>query len=421
MPHLLLGNALFFLFLALGASDLISWWLILVALVVVLFIFFRYDPSNDMKQQYRDARLREIRACFQSDKEALDHIEREIPQTLNTSPSVDVIALPTALATIVVTPFVFADIANSLNWFWLLRWIVAGAGAFILWVLFFALWAVANMTPARLRAGYLEIRREEEEASKFGAEDQNDIHIIRQITNLESLHRRIDTYTLESALLSALSFSSFFSVVLSERNYINDLTQLFQDPLPRASLPSGLRLPLIGQIESYPTLSLAYLHAHMVPIICLALLLCASTFLGVLVARLRFNDGYRDAESLLKVAERINEKEEQAIQRDDEEKAAVYLGTIDSLLRNATALERGLGITVTHMRFSRNAGIVFFILALVMCGFFFSDLVAAALAVLFGSFLLIGYYDRFLRRLQRQEVFGQGVLGSLLKPFRGSA
>jgi hypothetical protein len=161
-----------------------------------------------------------------------------------------------------------------------------------------------------------------------------------------------------------------------------------------------------------------YVSAHLVPLISLSLLLCATAFLGVLIGRLRFNDGYRDAESLLKVADAINQKEEHALQAEDWVKASTYLAFIDTLIKRAENLETGLSMTVTHMRLCRNAGIGFFVGTLILCGFFFDDIVAALIAFLFLLTLIIGYFDRFTRRFMRRQVYGRGLVGSLMRPGR---
>ena len=323
MAHLLLGNGAYLLLIAAGITDMLSWWIVVLLGLAAGIFAISSDPSESIKKEFRDARFGEIRPMFASDAEAQARVEQDLQGSVHTAPIVNWIAIPAFLLSFLVLVGVFVDVNESRGgWFWLLRWGVAAAAALAAWTTILFLWAASNLTPAQQRIDYMERKSEEENATRFGDHDRNDFHIVRQTVNLESLHRRIDTYTLESALLSALSFSSFMAIILSERDYDEALARLIATSVPWRSLDGPI--PLLD-VTGYPTITAQYLHANLVPLISLMLLLCASTFLGVLVGRLRFNDGYRDAESLLKVAERINEKEEKALEDDKVEKAALYI------------------------------------------------------------------------------------------------
>jgi hypothetical protein len=356
---------------------------------------------------------------YVSEEKALSLIDEEYKSNIDEQPAIATVAVPTFFLTLPVIYYVFLDVDIYLReWSLLLRWPAATIMASFAWLIFFFLWFLSNLSPARTRIDYVSLRSAEEGVTDLEVEDQNDIHIICQIANLDSLHRKIETYTLESALLSALSFSSFLSIALSERNYDKELRTLFPPPFETRASPWPFSVPGVGTIDQFSVPSATYLNTHIVALIAIALLLCATTFLGVLVARLRFNDGYRDADSALKAADRLNERENSAYELGLTDKAGIYATVIDNMLQKAEELERGLSITVMQMRWSRNAGIFFFIVALILCGLFFNGWVAALVASVFVVAVLFGSIDRLTRSELRRRIFDQGGVSSLLRPFK---
>jgi hypothetical protein len=421
LPSLIAGNLMFVLLLIALARDLLPNWLVLVLGVAVTAIGASIEGRNSerLRNDFSDQRFAEIRPYFADEESARAQTGEDLKSSLDLQPMHGVIAIPAFLATFLVPVLIFVEVDQAQSdLFWLLRWVLALGLATVFWFVFGAIWAFANMTPAATHMDFASLRGETAEIQALGPEDQNDIHIIREMANLQSLHRRIDTYTLESALLSALSFSSFLSIAVSERDYDAQLGSLFSPEMVRFEL-ENMTLPLVGTVDHFIHPSAQYVDGHIVAWIALSLLLCATTFLGVLVARLRFNDGYRDAESALKAAERLNERQDLAIERDLPDKVAAYSQAIDELLKQAVELQAGLSYTVMHMRWSRDAGILFFVVTLVLCGLFFNGWVAGLIVAVFAVAVLFGSIDRQTRGQLRARVFGRGGLLGLLGPLKG--
>src|SRR5262249_20129365 len=154
-----------------------------------------------------------------------------------------------------------------------------------------------------------------EAEKKLAERDPNDIIIIGQLASLNSQNRRVESYTLESALLSALSFSSFLAIIVSDPQAKDALASVFSPTVTAYVLP---RIPFIEGVGSVSLPAPNYISDNKIGLICLALLLCATTFLAVLVARLQFYDRYRDAETVLKAAETFEKKEEDARRKSEQ-------------------------------------------------------------------------------------------------------
>jgi hypothetical protein len=420
LPSLIGGNLAFAGLLFALWSDIVPNWLLLIAAFVVAAIggFIESRNSERLTGDFKRARLAEIRDYFPDEQSAAERVATDLKENVDLEPMRSAIAIPMLFATFAVPIMVFLDVDRAQSdLFWLWRWPLAAIVAALFWLIFGAVWAFANLTPAASEIDFSALRGETGEIPDLDPEDQNDIHIIREMANLESLHRKIDTYTLEGALLSALSFSSFLSIVLADRDYASQLQTLFSPQLEHLHAGAAV-LPVIGPLDGLAYPSAQYLGEHIVGWIAISLLLCATTFLGVLVARLRFNDGYRDAESALKAAERLNELEASALERDQSVKAAAYSRSIEELLRRAVELQDGLTYNVMHMRWSRNAGILCFVATLILCGFFFNAWVAGLIASIFAVAVLFGSIDRQQRGQLRRRIFGRGGPAALLAPLR---
>lgn len=411
--HFVIGNLLLLTLLILYAFDMLPGRQVIFFAWVIGLVGTGTSVANEstLEHRYTTPRFTELRPFYHDDESALKQAREDFQAWSTKARTTVIAAFPGFLITLVFLYYFFID-ANEYLGEWILPLRIAGAFMLAVfgWFGVFLIWGFATFTPRPIH-DYLALRREEEQASRLPAEDRNDIHIITQITNLESLHRRVDTYTLESALLSALSFSSFLSIVLAERDYLDDLEGLFMDPLSWEPLPTVLGISGV----TYPYPPTGYINDNMVGMISLALLLCAATFLGVLVARLRFNDGYRDADCLLRTAERLNDKEDKAIEANQVERLEIYSNAIENMLYRSQELQTALTITLLTMRISRNAGILFFSVALILCGLFFNDTIAVLITILFVGAFLLGYADRIVRNLLRKRVFNTGFIRILFQ------
>lgn len=419
---MLIGNAvLVAMFALLTATDLSTWIVCFAGLPVISWMAYKSTKrTEEIEAWFHDSRFAEVRPHLPSDEEAEARVKADFKEHVDLEPLVLGVTLLALLLTLPVLYLVFSQVnAAYPDWHWLLRLPLAAVAAVAAWTPFLIIWAFANMTAEPIRESYAELRADAGDAHTLLPSDQNDVRIVRELASLESLNRRIETFTLESALLSALSFSTFFAVIVSERTeYLESLHRVIPPPIHWLQSSPSTWSPLRWIVDSVPYVPFSYVQENIVGLIGLSLLLCATTFLGVLVARLRFNEGYRDAEYRLKAAQHLNEKEDKAIEAGDTERAALLAGTIDEMLHQAVELQRGLGFTVTHMKYSRDAGILFFTITLVLCGLFFHVVVAWIIAGLFAVAFLLGYVDRVTRRTILQRLFRRKGFGAVLEPFR---
>ena len=415
--HLVFGNALLLGLLYAFYIDTVPNWLIVIAGLLLFFLGAYIDGERveRFKKKYYDMRGPEVAEHFPDETARREFCVTELRQRADLSPSYSLIALPLLPLALSSVYFVFVDVNMFLrDWFWLLRWAVAALAALPTLIVFFCVWAEANLV-----LGWGRIDGENRGEDNIAPDEVNDVQIIRQLASLTNLQRRIEAYQNEGALLSALSFASFLAIVTQAQGMPGRLADLALPRWESWHLPEAVDLPLLGKIEALPSLPIGYVQENLLPLICLSLLFCATTFLGVLVARLRFNEGFRDAESCVKTAERFNVLEDGAIARQDAAACRRYAQEISRNLTRATRLEAGLALTITHMRLSRDSGIVFFIVTLVLCGLFFNSMIASFIALLFISAMALGYIDRVLRKLLRKDIFGRGgKIGQILSETR---
>lgn len=172
--------------------------------------------------------------------------------------------------------FSFATWSSALN--------AIGNGALYLLVFSWAL--ICSTAPLGLvRHNSIDFEELVERSSVSGLElresDRNDVELISVSVSLDSVHRRVETYTIESTLLSALSFSAFTAVIYSDMG-----------PLEAAEWLGNVKWHCFGELPlCMPAAEEIVSHAMFITAACL--LACAVFFLSVLVTRLRFNDAFR--------------------------------------------------------------------------------------------------------------------------------
>lgn len=433
LAHYVLGNAgMIALLYVLATDELGIWWCAGIATVfaVALTLLSGHRTARN-NERYLKQRLEELKPALGDGESAHLLAHQDQSSALRASPLNPIFALPGLVVAVWIAVITFNTAETALDdFYWAVRLPAAFAAGGAFFLVLLVLWASVNYTPAysrfqlsRLREEHDEAKDQQEVAMRLSAEDHNDIQIINQQAHLDSLHRRVETYTLESALLSALSFSSFLTIAMAESDsdqgfFLDQLRALATASLDWRTQPFKLPLPGDIVIDKVPVLPPGFLETHNVALIALALLLCATTFLGVLVARLRFNDGYREADSVLKAANKLNDKQEKALHGGDDGRHDIYGKAIGSMLEKSAQLQRGLDLMLTYMRLSRSAGILFFILALGLCGLLFNWMVTVAILMVMGCAWVVGYVDTLVRGIRRRDVFNQRGVGMLLKPFR---
>jgi hypothetical protein len=278
------------------------------------------------------------------------------------------------------------------------------------WLRYLTITIVAILYAMYLFMLYIaSVKRAKEETSDNSLEvwhDANDRLIIRLDTERASMAQRVDTYTLESALFGALAFSSFVTIVSSDKASLKGVKDLFSD--------------LGDAIRSLITLSPAdLLHVAakftkpetfeptLLAAIAAFTLMCSTFFLSVIICRVRFNDLIARTDYCIRIASQFNAKEEEILN--------LTLGYGDTTPTKFTerlnALKENIGEAMTfasesmtaltpivrYMSFFRNLGVLTFLAILVTSAFWISPI----LALLFGGLSVIAFayptVDRWMR------------------------
>jgi hypothetical protein len=222
------------------------------------------------------------------------------------------------------------------------------------------------------------------------------------------MQQRVDTYTLESALFGALSFSAFVTIIASEKatlagakTFVDDVVRLFEAAV---ALSPDSAVTVAREIGQETTL-LAAIAAQT--------LICSSFFLSVIICRLRFNDLLARTDYCIRVATQFNQKEETlhaAVLPLGE--TPIHIGARlkvlhDNISESVSLANQAMGTlkpVVAYMAFFRNLGVLVFLLILIASSLWISEV----LAILFGV-LTVGVYayplldrirDRAMRHIQ---------------------
>lgn len=253
------------------------------------------------------------------------------------------------------------------------------------------------------------LKSQDEPEHREPAHDSNDRMIIHLETERASMQQRVDTYTLESTLFGALSFSAFVSIISSEKAtlkgaqlFADDIVRLFQAAI---ALSGESAVGIAREIANETTL---------LPAIAAQTLICSAFFLSVIICRLRFNDLLARTDYCIRVATQFNAKEEAVhaevmslpeIPPHVQNRLDVFHANINESVGLANQAMGGLKPVVTYMGFFRNLGVLVFLLILIASSLWISEV----LAILFAA-LMIGVYayplldrirDRALAHIQR--------------------
>ncbi|WP_332641181.1 hypothetical protein [Brevundimonas sp.] len=220
------------------------------------------------------------------------------------------------------------------------------------------------------------------------ASDRNDIDIAGLSVVLQALMRRAETYTIESTLLSALSFSAFVGIAFSDQGPIENSSWMQQ--INQADSCDGLRWSVISDCAASV---FQIVPDHIMYIVSGTLLLTSVFFISTLVIRFRFNEAYKYTEEILSIAQILNEKENSARgvakrQLTDE---------ISRLLEKSHSGLDDLRPLGTSMKNFRNIGIGFFVTSVSLCGLYFHWSVSLLLLGVVVVAYIVTYLDSFRR------------------------
>jgi hypothetical protein len=230
--------------------------------------------------------------------------------------------------------------------------------------------------------------------------DSNDRMIIHLETERASMQQRVDTYTLESALFGALSFSAFVTIIASEKAtlkgakmFVTDIGRLFEAAV---ALSADSAVAVAREISEETTL-LAAIAAQT--------LICSAFFLSVIICRLRFNDLLARTDYCIRVATQFNAKEETLhagvlplpeIPAHVKTRLGVLRDNISESLALANQAMGSLKPVVTYMAFFRNLGVLAFLVILIASSLWISEV----LAILFAALTIVVYAYPLLDRIR---------------------
>lgn len=354
-------------------------------LLLVLLLVRAIRTDNKFYKEYGDALLRHTRT------EATP-ANRELAQAIAKERSG--MAAPTIWLCLAM--FVFLVVSQSVV-FWSDRRLsiadlttaAQSVGNVLLYLMLLAANVLTGLLPATVvRHPKVDFQKLAEElaVSDLALEpsDSNDIEIVGLNVSIQSVHRRVEAYTIESTLLSALSFSAFTAIVYSDSGPVEDIQWILDAPMACLQTVN----------VCLPVLTASDVQEHLMFIIAACLLMCAVFFLSVLVTRLRFSDALRYTEQLVRTAEVLNQKEESAV----DAQRGKLTAEISKLLDRARHGVIDLSPMVTFMKTFRDLGILAFVAAIATCGFYFHPAITLAIAVTFGAAFSFGYIDKLRRR-----------------------
>jgi hypothetical protein len=237
--------------------------------------------------------------------------------------------------------------------------------------------------------------------------DRNDIRLINLEVAVNGFSQRIDTYTIESALLGALAFSCF-------------LTILGVDP----QLPADAKL-LTFEIKELFTMLLKfdiagiqnlfegfkfYTVANILSVLAFEALVCALLYLMVIVKRIHFYNNLDNVQKNLQVAKSYNQKEEeydllciQNIDNEDFQNRKIELTEKVKTYsdRSAQNLEK-LKMVMKYMTFVRETALFIFVLIIATSACIVSFYTGMVFILLYLLFLLM-HNKLFLNLLAKLE------------------
>ena len=220
--------------------------------------------------------------------------------------------------------------------------------------------------------------------------DENDLEIVRLETDKISLTQRVDTYTLESTLFGALSFSGFVTIIAADKAVLSGVRELIADSAQIAQMILQFDFTHFGQPIAGMRTEIALIAG-----IAVETLICSMFFLSVIVSRLRFNDALKRVDYAVRIASSYNDKEEEVynfvLQGHEEARVShrltILKEKITVALYHAEESFRDLRPIVNYMWVFRNLGLVSFLLILITGALWVSPI----LAILFTSLAVLAF------------------------------
>jgi hypothetical protein len=238
----------------------------------------------------------------------------------------------------------------------------------------------------------------------YDPDDENDRSLTRLQSQIASLERKVDSYTVESTLIGALAFSSFVTIASSDKVTIQDVYTFLRS----CTVAQGIhffraRQNLLAPVGTEKTLLI---------VIAMSAILCSMFFIAVIVARLRFNDLIGETKYFSEMAAKFNEKEDalaaQILSQTTDvlpaqtDRLAMLGHQIDvHLMGGFTSLER-VKPNMAYMGAFRTFGIFSFIAALIASATWVSPALAAVFTLIGLVAAMYPRLDQWIRGGTRQ-------------------
>jgi hypothetical protein len=230
----------------------------------------------------------------------------------------------------------------------------------------------------------------EESNIEIKSVDGNDIELIKQEVSISSFSQKIDSFTIESALLGALAFSCFLAILQIDNKVVSTLDILFEQL--SLSLNSLIRFNL-SELFSFLS-SIPGNYHFIMGILSVESLICSLFYLLVIVSRIRFHDVLLFAEFEIKLAREYNNKEEeyslleaQNQTKITKEKLEYYSNKINKILETSSEHITQLKSVVNYMNKIRIIALFLFVLLI--------STAACIISFKLGFVFLILYYISF--------------------------
>ncbi|MBL8179736.1 MAG: hypothetical protein JNK48_33970 [Bryobacterales bacterium] len=241
-----------------------------------------------------------------------------------------------------------------------------------------------------------------QDAPDLVAVDVNDQVILRLESEIQSQVRRVDGFTLEGALIGALAFGAFVTIVASDAVALESLRHVHDDLL-RIGVCS---LSLDVQCGSTAGNDLVQ-KDRLLSLVSILALFSSVFFLSVIVARIRFTALLAPAEYFVKLSSSLNGKEEHfkdllaggtAAEQTVKARLAELGQDIDASLHHARTALALISPVVTYMAVFRNLGVLAFMAALIVSALWIS----IHLALMFLLICSVAYFYPQLDEMTRK-------------------
>ncbi|MEI8202199.1 MAG: hypothetical protein WCH34_04255 [Bacteroidota bacterium] len=216
------------------------------------------------------------------------------------------------------------------------------------------------------------------------SDKNNEEKLIILEISLKQFSNKVDTYTLESTLLGALSFSGFLTILSLDNSVIENIKIL----LDQFSA-------FFNSLITFNVLPEASINQHsIISILAIETIICSFFFLLVIVSRIRFHDTFSEAELQMRIAKGLNIKENENInshhKKDTEfsqEKLSSLNAEISEKIKISFLKKKELESIINYMNYVRNIGLLFFVIILSTA----ASLISIKLSIAFLILYFISY------------------------------